>query len=128
MTGSTIFGFQVADTYTELKKEGKEIVWSNLLKSEFTKFKEKASRVTRLDKLARGEIKKIAVSEVERALKIYYLDNKKYPLSIKELVGEYIEKDATIIQDKTFYYRKRGNGYVIGITLDNGDKHEIKKH
>ena len=125
---STVFGLQVADTYVELKDEGKEIVWKDLLKSEFNEMYDKAVRLIRIDEYARGEIKKVALTEIERALRLYYLDYKKYPLTINELLKEYIIEDAKIIQDKSFYYRSIGVGYTIGVTLDSGEKYEVKKY
>ena len=128
MLSSTVFGFKVADTYTELKEEGKEIIWEDLLKSEFNEMYSDIKRITKLEKQARSEIEKMAINEVKRALRMYYLDHQKYPMRIDELLKDYIEEDAEIIKNESFYYRSIGSGYTLGIILDNGEKYEIRKY
>ncbi|MBL7058664.1 hypothetical protein ISS03_04985 [Patescibacteria group bacterium] len=123
--GTSVFSFQAYDRYDEAKKGNPNISLFDVIKDEGEAWVSKAKRVARLEKEAKSSIKIIAVGQVKRALKMYYLDKNKYPATISELKGEYLEEDTQIIQDPTFRYFKTYSGYKINITLDNGEKYQI---
>ncbi len=123
--GSTIFSAQVYDKYDEVKKTNPNMSLIDVIKMQGEEWINNTKKFARLEKTAKSEIKKIALSEVKKALKIYYLDHNKYPIRFKDLVGEYIEPDAKIIKEPSFYYFQTYKGYRIGVTLDTGEKYEI---
>ena len=123
--GGSVFSLQVYDTYDKVKATNPNVRISDIIKTQGSHWIEKVKGMAQLEKQARSGIKKIAMGEVKKAIKMYYLDHNNYPSNINELVGEYLEKDTDIIGDPSFYYRKLYNGYKVGVTLETGENYEI---
>lgn len=125
--GGTVFSFQTYDRYVKAKLENPDISLLEVIKQEGKSWLEFGKKTINLEKKAKGEIKKLALDEVARALKIYYLDNAQYPFTINELIPEYINKDANIVKDPTFHYYSSIQGYQMEVELEIGEKYIINK-
>lgn len=126
IAGGTIFSFDVYDEYSKAKTDNPDIKLLKVVKESGQKWTEKIKSAASLENTAKGEIQKIKLGQIERALKMYHAEYGKYPFSIDELKNEgYIEKNIDILEDPSFYYSSFISGFKIGLELESGEKYEI---
>ena len=125
----TILSLHWYDTFRKIRQSGSQISFIQHIKKEAKKLTESTGLYKEILSEAKTgtiNIKMGSLNTIVEAIEIYHLDNGYYPQSIDILVGDYISPKSTILQDKTFYYRKIGSNYETGITLPNGEKYIIK--
>jgi|GEM_PF-1473355 len=119
------------DGYRAAKEQGQDITYPEYIKEQAKAVKEGLGEIPNIvieaqkgtDDITRGALAKIA-----EALFIYNLNTGEYPSAIEELLGDYIPENNKVIRNESFFYRRTGSGYEMGVTLPvSGEKYIIRE-
>lgn len=108
------------DGYRAAKEQGQNITYPEYIKQQVGAYKEGFGQMADIATEARqssDDITRGALNKIAEALFMYSLDTGEYPRNIEDLVGNYIKENNKIILDESFFYRRVGVGYEMGITL-----------
>jgi hypothetical protein len=125
----TILGFYWADGYSRAKVENESLFFRDYLMSDFTRIKEAIKEIPAILKESAESGDKIKIGSINKlveVLDIYNMEEGKYPETINDLIGKYV--NSGIVKEESFYYEPKanGSGYTMGIKLGNGEIYEVK--